>query len=158
MRLSELLPQPIRNIYHNYQQLNDPLITAERREETIQNISKDCFRLLLVLPMAVYSKVMYEATEKANSPFWLRMITFIPILALPATSMLYFAGGFAIVSIAALTQAIALKSLGMAGLSIGCGVAAAICSEKFETNQNDFLNMEDRLITPLSNQVARVFI
>ena len=159
MRLSELLPQPVRNIYQNCQLLKDPAITAENRAGAIQKISKDCFRLLLILPLAAYSTILSQAFEKANSPFWARMLFKIPCIAIsPAANMLYLAVGGACLSVASLIQAIATKSLGFAGLSIVSGLAAALCSEKYETTTFDAINLEDRLITPLSNQMARVFI
>lgn len=160
MRLSELLPQPVRNIFQNYQHLKDPAITPESRIDTIQKISKDCFRLLLILPVAVYSHMLYQAAEKANSPLLVRLVLRIPCFAVsPAANLLHLAGLGAFVSVANLIHAIAIKSVLLAGFSVAFGLLAAYCSEKYECIGSDHpLNWEDSLIAPLSNQLARVFI
>jgi hypothetical protein len=128
MRLSEFLPQPIRNIYQNYQLLKDPAITPENRVDSIQKISKDCFRLLLILPIALYSKAVCQAAREAKSPLWVPAICLIPCIAIsPAANMLYFAGLSACISVDALVHAVAAKSISLVGLSIAFGLVAAFC-------------------------------
>jgi hypothetical protein len=158
MRLSEILPQPFRNIYQNYQLLNNPEITQENRVDTIQKISKDCFRLLLILPLIVCVKSLFEGSVKTEPFLWGLCI---PICVFPATTMLLTAGTSGCLSIAMLIHAIAAKSaksLEYAGVSITFGLIAAFYSEQYEIFESLSFNMENPIITPLSNRMARVFI
>jgi hypothetical protein len=156
MRLSELLPQPIRNIYQNYQQLNDTGITPERRVETIQKISKDCFRLLLILPIAGCTYALALASEKNPKISLILVPFFIASSAIyTAANMLLLAGGIGCISVNGLILSITNKCIWTAGAAIGFGLMAAFCSEKYENCNN---SLENRLITPLSNKFAGVFI
>lgn len=144
MHLKELLPKPFRNIISCYDNLKDPAITRNEREKNIQDIVKDVFRMLLVLPLVAFIDVDLGLPQVVVS-----------ILISPPATMLSASACCAIVIPYLLVDAVAKRSFPHFGLSVALGFVGFYASETYDRYIPSF---ENYLIAPLSNQVARAFI
>lgn len=152
MRLSELIPQPFRNIYNCSRDLQKPEITVEERTKAIQSIAKDVFRLLLAIPMITIGTVL------APIPFAGLAFGFICMAISPSSLMLNTAALSAFLATVCLVSAVATVSFPALGAAVLFGVIAYAASENYRMFEGKWFSLEDRLITPLSNQLAEAFI
>ena len=148
MRLIGLVPQPFRNIIKDYQELQNPHITLLERTNKIQNIVKNIFRILLVVS---YLAIAFPAIEQNQKNFTALLLFISPAAGLFALATLCSCEASVL-----LVNAILQRSLPSLGEAILMGIVAIVASECSEDFPIKIL--EDYIITPLSNQVAKAFI
>ena len=132
----------------DYQELQNPHITLHERTNKIQNIVKNIFRILLAVS---YLAITFPAIEQNQKAF-----TALILIISPAASLFALATLCSWEASALLVNGILQESRLSLEDAILMGIAAFIaseCSEDFPIK-----NLEDYIITPLSNQVAKAFI
>ncbi len=149
MRISELMPRPFRNIYSNYNALQNPL-TLSQRSEKIQNITKDVFRIILIIPLGI--SIIAVTFSSTPEPIKLLFTAALLILSAPST-LLTGSALSGICSIYYLVAAVAKKSFGELAASVIFGIFTVIGSEIYDRYlPNDFI------LDPLSNRVSRIIV
>lgn len=149
MRLEQLIPLPLRNIYDNCKALQSPICKKDR-EEKIKEITKDIFRILIAIPLA---SLAFVNNDKA------RMIaSVICMVLLPESMAISLTGLLGYASIVLLVHGIATVNLGVVGVGSLCLAAGYLISENYKYVSKDGNSIEDALLNPISVRFAKAFV
>lgn len=148
--LPEILPQPFSNMYHDYQLVNEQNIDSNARLEAIQGISKDCFSLLLTIPLVILMRVGYAySTNKMAG-----MIALGIFAISPASNMLVGAAFFSLLSISGLVNAVAKRSFSHVGEAVFAALVAGLLSENYKRYENTILGTFERSLMHIPTKIS----
>jgi hypothetical protein len=148
--LPEILPQPFSNMYQDYQLVNKQNIDGYTRLEAIQRISKDCFRLLLTIPLVILMRVGY-----AYSTNNMAGIIALGIFAIsPSSSMLVGAGFFSLLSISSIVNAVAKRCFSHIGEAVFAALIAGHLSENYQRYENTLLGISERWLMLIPTKIS----
>ncbi|MCE2983269.1 MAG: hypothetical protein LW832_06855 [Parachlamydia sp.] len=157
MRLSELLPQPARDIYNNYQSLSDPDIDNASRQAKIHENSQIFSKILLAIPVytiiwSTFEAAVVKMQERTGAELIVGGGLF---LLAPSTSCIVLGTQALKTSAVLLIQAISercLRDLSVSILALFIGIAFLEGYTKFDGYPENFV------IKPISERFAKVFI
>lgn len=152
--LPEILPQPFSNMYHDYQILNKKNMDRPTRLEAIQRISKDCFNLLLTIPLVILMRVGYAySTNKMAG-----MIALGIFAISPASNILIGAAFFSLLSISGLVNAVAKRSLSHIGEAVFAALVAGLLSENYQRYENTILGTFERSLMRIPVKISTMMM
>lgn len=150
MRLEQLLPLPILNIYENCKSLKS-VATTYKREQVIKEITLDIFRILIAIPLASISMLNGPRTGRL-------LISAICYVCLPESMAIALSGTLTILSVALVIHSVA--TLQIVVLSVGALLFAGayLCSENYNFLSKEGNSLEDFLLDPISTRIAKAFV